>query len=116
MRFASYTIGGRPSYGIARDDGFIDLGGQLRDQYPTLRSAIAANALDELGALILTRDADVQIDEIDFLPVIPDSEKVICFGMNYAKRHPVDGDIAPPENPSYFLKPPGTLVVTNKRS
>lgn len=110
MRFASYTVESRDSYGVLTGDKIVDLGNHHGDQFPTLRAAIAANALSDLADWAADKSADIDPGTIAFTPLIPDAEKVICFGMNYAKRHPVDGDVAPPENPNYFLKPPGTLV------
>ena len=110
MRFVSYILAGRASYGICGDAGIVDLGEFFGAQYSTLRAAIAGNALDELAEWAHGKPPDAAIEDVEFLPLIPDAEKVICFGLNYRKRNPVEGDVTDMEFPNFFLKPPGTLV------
>jgi len=50
MKLVSFAAAGRNSYGAVVGDGIVDLGRRLGDRWPTLRSAIAANALDSWRA------------------------------------------------------------------
>jgi hypothetical protein len=50
MRQISFTASGRSSYGVVVGDSVFDLGRRLGDRYPTLRAAIAGNALHQAAA------------------------------------------------------------------
>ena len=62
---------------------------------------------DEAGLAQLIRSsfstADITFDQVRLLAVIPDAEKIICFGLNYRKRNPAGGDVTEMEHPLYFL-------------
>lgn len=112
MRFISFERHGRPSWGAvvgdaARGDAIVDLG----DRFPTLRDAIAADALDGLARSIDGARPDVPLAEIRFLPPIPFPEKIICVGVNYANRNAEYKDGSDlPKYPSLFQRTPGSLV------
>lgn len=102
MRLASYSVAGRPSYGIITETGAIDLSRRLGPRCPTLRAAIAQGALPNI------RDAasavpDVKLDELVYDLPVPDSGKIICVGRNY-KAHVAEGNSKLPEYPSVFLR------------
>ncbi|AEX51540.1 fumarylacetoacetate hydrolase family protein [Rahnella aquatilis CIP 78.65 = ATCC 33071] len=85
MKLASYLYQGRKSYGIATEHGMIDLGRHLGQRYPDLKALLAGNALAQAQALA-TLPADVDFDDLTFLPVIQNPEKILCVGMNYAEK------------------------------
>ncbi|KEA54306.1 5-oxopent-3-ene-1,2,5-tricarboxylate decarboxylase [Mangrovibacter sp. MFB070] len=85
MKIASYQHLGRHSYGIVTPDGFIDLGMRLGDRWPSLKALLAGNALPHAQALAQL-SADVSFDDVVFLPVISQPEKILCVGMNYAEK------------------------------
>ena len=83
MRLISFVRNGEASYGIARDDGVVDAGAELRSKYPGLRDLLLAGAGDRLRELE-GRSADCSLDDIELLPPIPDpAAKLICVGINY---------------------------------
>ncbi|ADW73224.1 MULTISPECIES: fumarylacetoacetate hydrolase family protein [Rahnella] len=85
MKLASYLYQGRKSYGIATERGMIDLGRHLGQRYPDLKALLAGNALAQAQALAAL-PADVDFDDLTFLPVIQNPEKILCVGMNYAEK------------------------------
>jgi 5-carboxymethyl-2-hydroxymuconate isomerase len=104
MKFLSFEIDGVAGFGIATDAGVVDLG----KRYPEiadLRQAIRGNKLTELAAAADTAKTDYSYDDIVFLPTIPNPEKVICIGVNYANRNAEykDGSEAP-KYPSVFMR------------
>ena len=107
MRFVSFERDDGPGYGLVRGEAIVDLSARA---YPTLRHAIAADALGELTAWAEDQSAGLALAQASLLPVIPDAEKIMCFGLNYRKRNPAGGDVTEMEHPLYFLKPPGALV------
>lgn len=73
------------SYGIWTENGVIDLGKRIGARYPTIKSLLAGEALAEAAAYGL-QQPDYALEEISYLPVIEDPNKIICVGMNYADK------------------------------
>jgi 2-keto-4-pentenoate hydratase/2-oxohepta-3-ene-1,7-dioic acid hydratase in catechol pathway len=110
MKFLSFSKDGNSSFGALVEGGVVDLGarhGGLRD----LRDAIRAERLGELIAEANDTAADYSLDDITFLPTIPNPEKIICIGVNYANRNAEYKDGSePPKYPSVFMRTRETLV------
>jgi len=51
------------------------------------------------------KDRDIPFEEAQYLPFIPNSQKIFCIGVNYPNRHEEykDNQSAPP-NPSVFIR------------
>lgn len=86
MKILSFSHNNQHSYGIISEKGVIDAGIHLRNHYPTLKSLLSEDP--ELNVLrnLVNQDADYSIDEISFLPVIENPDKILCVGMNYAAK------------------------------
>lgn len=80
-KFASFEVDGRTSWGLVDGLDVIDLGAVAHGD---LRSAIAANALADAGAL--ANNARWPQAAVTWLPVIPNPGKILCIGLNY-KEH-----------------------------
>ncbi len=80
-------------------------------QYPTLREAIADNALAKLADAGTKHAPDFALDAIAWQPPIPAPEKIICIGVNYPDRNAEykDGQDAP-KYPSMFIRTPRSFV------
>jgi 2-keto-4-pentenoate hydratase/2-oxohepta-3-ene-1,7-dioic acid hydratase in catechol pathway len=100
MKFASFKINGAASWGLVEGNDIIDLGAVLRDRFPDLKAAIAANALADAakGAAKAGRHA---LAKITWLPVIPNPDKILCIGLNYETHRKETGrdEVA---NPTVF--------------
>lgn len=108
MKFLSFKLGEKRSFGIVRGDGVVDLGARHRD-IADLRDAIRKDALARLGDS--TGDGDVALEDIDYLPTIPNPEKIICIGVNYANRNEeYKDDSSAPKYPSVFMRSRESLV------
>lgn len=110
MKFVSYKVRGSNSFGAVTDAGVVDLGARhpdLRD----LRDAIRAGRLPDLAREASSAAADHALADIEFLATIPNPEKIICIGVNYADRNAEykDGS-APPKYPSVFMRTRESLV------
>ena len=86
MKLVSYLVSGRASFGLLTQHGIIDLGKKLGDKYTDLKSLLA----DEKGLAIaktyLNDPSDINEKDITYLPVIPNPNKILCVGMNYAEK------------------------------
>jgi len=84
MKLLTYRHGGNESYGIAVGDGVIDAGARIGDRWPDLKAALADGGMDALAKLAREESPDAGLGEIEYLPVIPNPDKIICVGLNYA--------------------------------
>jgi len=123
MRLLSFAVGDYASFGALRGDGgategggvsegdIVDLGRLLGEQYPTLGSVLRAGELHRAMSLGASSKATIALEEIRYLPTVPDPEKIICIGINYGNRNEEykDGEQAP-RYPSVFMRTPGSLV------
>ncbi len=100
MKLASFRRGGQDSYGVVRDGDVVDIGARHGDGLGTLKSVLAAGALGDVRGLAV-HAADATVEEITFLPVIPDPQKLICVGLNYA-GHVKETGRPPPDYPALF--------------
>jgi 2-keto-4-pentenoate hydratase/2-oxohepta-3-ene-1,7-dioic acid hydratase in catechol pathway len=109
MRFLSFRAGDYASFGALKGDGIVDVGKLLK--VPTLGGALRANLLPRALELAAAREPSVSLDEIAYLPTVPDPEKLICIGINYGNRNAEYKDAEPPPKyPSVFMRTPGSLV------
>ena len=109
MRLTSFEIEGRQSFGLVTGNGVVDAGRRLGRDTPGLRDALSAGALDRLRAFESER-ADYSLEDIQFLPVIPDpAAKVLCVGVNYMP-HIKEMGRERPEHPVLFVRFADSLV------
>lgn len=110
VRFLSFTHSGKASFGAVVDTGVVDLGQKFRD-LTNLRDAICSDKLPFLSRHASTAPIDYSLDGIEFLPTIPNPEKIICIGVNYANRHAEYQDVSlAPRYPSVFMRTRESLV------
>jgi 5-carboxymethyl-2-hydroxymuconate isomerase len=111
VKLLSFSHKGRASYGAVSGDGLIDLGTRCGQQHPTLRDALAAGAIAELQRVAEDTKPDLALTEIAYLSPIPNPEKILCIGVNYANRNAEYRDKSDlPKYPSLFMRTPGSLV------
>jgi 5-carboxymethyl-2-hydroxymuconate isomerase len=61
--------------------------------------------------LAVGREPDHMLEDVRYLPTVPDAEKIICIGINYGNRNAEYKDGAEaPQYPSVFMRTPGSLV------
>lgn len=110
MRFLSFNHSGKDSYGGIADSGIVDLG-ERHPETPDLRAVLRTGRLAEFADEVARHPADFSVADVDFLPTIPNPEKIICIGVNYAKRNAeyADGS-APPGYPSVFMRTRESVV------
>jgi 2-keto-4-pentenoate hydratase/2-oxohepta-3-ene-1,7-dioic acid hydratase in catechol pathway len=109
MKLASYIANGKASFGAVIGEGIVALNERLGGRYATLRQALAAGALAEMGKAVAGATADHRVTDIEFLPVISDPEKILCAGINY-RSHAAETGRELPKQPSMFIRLANTLV------
>ena len=106
MKFATYKVGGRITYGSVVEStagiGFTDIG----DIYGNdLRDWIAMDSMDKLKEIASGLPVKYSEDEIEYLPPIISGQKIVCIGVNYANRNAEYKDNSDlPKYPSVFLR------------
>jgi len=111
MKFMSFEHRGVASFGAITDDGVVDFG----RRYADLRAAIRAGKLGELAIIAASADAEYALADITCLPTIPNPEKIICIGVNYANRNAeYKDDSAAPKYPSVFMRTRESLTGHNQ--
>lgn len=112
MRLGTFQrADGAPEAGLITGNGVVALGRRLGDA--SLRLLLREDRLREAGRFG-SAEADYQLDEIIWLPVIPDPQHFFCVGTNYADhlKELQDAGVArpQPEAPALFVRFAETLV------
>ena len=111
MKLLSFESRGRPSYGAFVGGGVVELGHRLGSKYPRLRDLLEREGLSAAAEIAASNPPDHSLDEIVFLPPIPEPEKIICVGINYRDRNEEYRDGSErPRYPSIFMRAPNSLV------
>ncbi len=107
MKLVSFMVHGQQSYGVAEFGAVREASDKLKAKHADLRSLIAANAFS-----LLAEDKtgkSYNLDSTNFLPVIPNPDKIICVGVNY-RPHIEEMGRKIPDYPVVFVRFPGSLV------
>jgi 2-keto-4-pentenoate hydratase/2-oxohepta-3-ene-1,7-dioic acid hydratase in catechol pathway len=103
MKLATFSHGGKTSFGAVVGDGIIDLGKKLGDRYPDLRSLLKGDGLAAAKSAVNGAAPDVKTADVKWLPVIPNPDKIICVGLNY-KAHIEETGRKDEEQPVIFTR------------
>ena len=110
MRVLTFETSNEAHLGVASDGGVIDI--TARDpSLRSLREVLREGAMPRLRELAHGASPDRGLDEIDYLPPVPDAERIICIGVNYVTRNAEyrdDSDL--PRYPSVFLRTRESMV------
>lgn len=111
MRLLSFRADGRDRFGLARDDGIIDLSMRLGKDTPSLDVLIVRDEVSRAREYVDIEHTDFAFDEIEFLPPILRPGKIVCIGVNYGDRNAEYRDNSDaPKYPSVFMRTPESLV------
>jgi 2-keto-4-pentenoate hydratase/2-oxohepta-3-ene-1,7-dioic acid hydratase in catechol pathway len=100
MKFATFRTHQGQSWGAADGDAIADLGALVG--FADLRSALAAGALSEMAAYV-AHAPHYALTSIEWLPVIPNPEKILCIGLNY-HTHLQETERQESANPTIFAR------------
>jgi 2-keto-4-pentenoate hydratase/2-oxohepta-3-ene-1,7-dioic acid hydratase in catechol pathway len=100
MRLMSFLRpDGTPSWGATNGETVSD----LLDHAPGLKAALA------MTVSLAPTATSWRLDEVTFLPPIPNPDKIICDGLNYLS-HIREGGREPPKQPTIFTRWANTQV------
>lgn len=108
MRVVSFETEDRASWGVLLETGIVDLGGAKNED---LKSILSTGSLEDRLAEAANADATLSASEVKLLSPVPNPDKIICIGVNYANRNAEYKDGSkPPEYPSIFMRTPESLT------
>jgi 2-keto-4-pentenoate hydratase/2-oxohepta-3-ene-1,7-dioic acid hydratase in catechol pathway len=102
VRLASFSVERLDSFGLVTDDGVIDLGARLGDVCPDLKSLLAADRMS-LAQNAADASPDHAFEDVTWLPVVPNPDKILCVGLNY-EDHRVETGNDVTGNPAVFMR------------
>lgn len=102
MKLASFRHQGTASWGVVEGDVVQDVGAVLRGRFPDLKSALAAQALAAAREAAAAAPR-IPLAEIEWLPVIPNPDKILCVGLNY-ETHRKETGRAEVGHPTIFAR------------
>jgi 2-keto-4-pentenoate hydratase/2-oxohepta-3-ene-1,7-dioic acid hydratase in catechol pathway len=108
MKLTTFEANGKVSWGAVVDGGLVDLGKRL-SEFADLRSLIAADGFAKAKAALASAKPDYALDAVRLLPVIPNPDKIICVGLNYAD-HVVETKREKTEDPALFVRFPNSQM------
>ncbi len=114
-RMATCTINGKSTWGLVRDDGFVDLG-RRHAEYPTMREVIEADALLKMAQSGAGLAADHALASLRYEIPVPQPRKIICIGINYPARNEeyTEGNAAA-KYPGIFFRAANSFVGHNEK-
>jgi 2-keto-4-pentenoate hydratase/2-oxohepta-3-ene-1,7-dioic acid hydratase in catechol pathway len=111
MRLLSYLMKGEPHYGVAKDDGVVDLTVRIGAEFADLRSLIAREGVEAARQASADQRPDHALDKLTLLPPVLAPEKLWCIGVNYRDRNAEYKDnSALPKYPSLFVRNSSSVV------
>ena len=101
VRLVSFTTADQGAgYGFITDAGLHKSSAAFKARYPDLRAVLNADAVAELSA---HTEAPVTVSEVTLVSPIPNPDKILCIGLNYA-AHIKETGREKPKYPSIFTR------------
>ncbi len=112
MKFLSFLFKGKSKFGVYDGKNITDLTGKIKEAN-TLRELISKKGINEAKIFVTKNPGKINIDEIEFLPVIPDPGKIVCIGLNY-HDHVEETGRTVEQNPVVFFRVPESQTAHNR--
>jgi len=103
VKLISFEHSGAARFGAVVEDGIVDLFALFEGRYADLTAFLASEDLARAPALLGGRRADLALDDVVLLPVIPNPGKIWCCGLNYGE-HVRETNREVSEKPMFFLR------------
>jgi 2-keto-4-pentenoate hydratase/2-oxohepta-3-ene-1,7-dioic acid hydratase in catechol pathway len=105
MRLVSFDAGDGPRAGVLEDERVLDAWAALGEPHRgSLRELIAAGRVEDLRASFGNAGTPAHPrGAVSLLAPIPNPDKIVCIGLNYAK-HAAEGGMEAPPAPTIFGK------------
>ena len=104
MKFISYKHKSESKFGIIDNNLITDLTGKILGA-DTLKDLIFKNGISEAKKFAEANPGKLSVNDVEYLPVIPNPGKIICVGLNYSE-HVKETNRTIEENPVIFHRFP----------
>jgi 2-keto-4-pentenoate hydratase/2-oxohepta-3-ene-1,7-dioic acid hydratase in catechol pathway len=114
VHLVTYQSNQRPRVAGVRDGGYVDLN-RTDAAVPACIKALLAKGSEGLrrAEAALAAGSLLAAEEVKLLPLIPNPEKIICIGLNYAD-HAEETGVTPPPEPVVFSKFPTAILAAGE--
>lgn len=109
MRLVSYRSERGDRAAVVREGGLIDVADAIGEGPESLRGLLGVGPLDLVAEATADAEPTLDLAEAELLPPIPNPQKIICIGLNYAD-HAAEANIEAPPVPTFFAKFANALV------
>ena len=110
MRVVTYRSERGDRAGVLSDEGVVDAADLLEDAPSSVRGLLGAGALDAVAAALAEGGGEaLDLADVELLPPVPNPQKIVCIGLNYAD-HAEEAGIEAPPVPTFFAKFANALV------
>jgi 2-keto-4-pentenoate hydratase/2-oxohepta-3-ene-1,7-dioic acid hydratase in catechol pathway len=100
MRLVTYSSARGPRAGLLWQGGVVDCWDAIGGDGSTVRRLLEDDRLDDVARA----DGEVlPLDSVEVRPPVPDPQKIVCIGLNYAS-HAAETGMEPPARPTFFAK------------
>lgn len=103
MKLVSFSHQGTASYGVVVGGGVIDVAPIAAEAGATLREALERGSVGAIKEWASAQKPGVALEDITFLPAIPDPRKIFCVGINY-RTHVEEAGREIPARPMIFTR------------
>ena len=111
MKFLSFSINNKVSFGAINNASVIDLGSRIPNS--SLINSVTNDSLQQLQDLVLQYSGDYSISEIQFQKPFLQEGRYICVGRNY-KGHLAEANMKLPDFPSMFIRLENSVVANDQ--
>ena len=102
MKIARFSCQSHTGYGVVvNDDHLVEPSAAFLSRYPDIRSVLAGDATQALAQDVAGRPAGFKLEELRLLPPLATENKIVCVGINYRKKYPLEG--MPPPDPEHII-------------
>lgn len=106
MKFATFRVGDKVTWGLIEGESALDLGSVLGERVPDLKSLIVQDGYREARHASANAPRHA-LASLVWLPVVPNPDKIFCVGLNY-EMHRKETGRAEVVHPTIFTRFPNT--------
>ena len=104
MKFISFKHNNEAKFGILNNQLITDLTNKISGAN-TLKDLIANKGIPDAKKYVAENPGNINLNEIEYMPLIPNPGKIICVGLNYSE-HVKETNRTVEENPVIFHRFP----------